>query len=433
MRPRRALNAVAAVLAIVAVFAVGAAPATAAEPDDVLPVGEAIGLLSLHDLGVRPNEPVVAAVGRTTGRGGWLVARDGGVFALGDAPFLGTATAAAPVAAALAVGDGLWAVSETGKVVSVGAPVPPPSAGVRLTARLTDAALAPGGGLWLLARDGTTYALGGARPLPRVTLGIWEIAVSLAPVAGGVEVLTGGGRVAGLAGAASRRVRVALPAVDQLPDGSVVESTGRITTPSGEVRSSDRCLSQPVATAMTGGGSVWLVTSSRPPVATVGLHPLDALDAEAADVVAGLRYAQACQAVVESPAWSIVHPLPGARSSSAFGSRIHPIYGRRQLHRGLDLAGGRTSAVRAAAAGEVVEVRERVGYGITLVIDHGDRRATLYGHLSRATVAVGDVVTAGQGVGVVGRTGFATGPHLHFEVRVDGEVVDPTPYVQAAG
>jgi murein DD-endopeptidase MepM/ murein hydrolase activator NlpD len=74
-------------------------------------------------------------------------------------------------------------------------------------------------------------------------------------------------------------------------------------------------------------------------------------------------------------------------------------------------------------------VRQQVAYGKAVVIDHGGRTATLYAHLARVDVAVGQAVAAGDAIGTVGSTGFATGPHLHYEVRVEGEPVDPRPYL----
>lgn len=403
------------------------APAAAAERDDVLTVDGA-EVLSLRDLGVTPASPIVAAVPRRTGEGLWLVGRDGGVFALGDAPFLGTATAAAPVVAAVPVNDGMWVVSASGAVVSLGAIAPPRPLASAPTSPIVDSVRSGGTGLWLLARNGTIHSLGGAPELPAVRLGLLEAAVSLVKSGDGVQVLTGNGRVAGV-GAPSTSVKVELPAVDQLPDGSVVESNGRVWALDGTITEPARCLADPVVVSATGGGSHWLVTSPKPAPATAQLAPLAALDAEHDDLVFRLRLAQACQR--SGAALTIVDPLPGSRYTSRYGWRIHPIHKVPQFHRGLDLAGGQATA-RAAAAGEVVEVSLRVGYGNTVLIDHGNGWSTLYGHLAKASVSVGQQITAGAAVGRVGKTGFATGPHLHFEVRSFGQVVDPTPYVQAA-
>jgi len=94
-------------------------------------------------------------------------------------------------------------------------------------------------------------------------------------------------------------------------------------------------------------------------------------------------------------------------------------------HDGVDFAAPSGSAIRAAAAGTVVAANPRGGYGNATIVDHGGGVATLYAHQSEMFVAPGTVVGAGQVIGSVGSTGFSTGPHLHFEVRVRGIPVDP--------
>ncbi len=115
--------------------------------------------------------------------------------------------------------------------------------------------------------------------------------------------------------------------------------------------------------------------------------------------------------------------------SSPFGQRMHPIFHEVRMHTGIDIGAGYGSPVRAAAAGTVVVAGYISGYGTAIVVDHGGGLATLYGHLSRLGVHVGSRVTGGQTIGAVGNTGNSTGPHLHFEVRVNGTPVDPMKYL----
>jgi murein DD-endopeptidase MepM/ murein hydrolase activator NlpD len=183
------------------------------------------------------------------------------------------------------------------------------------------------------------------------------------------------------------------------------------------------CKDQVVAgAAARPGGGQWLVSSPAPPARPSG-DPLEALANESGQLETVLRFRQACQPTPAVAKGIIASPLPGARVTTVFGWRIHPIYRRLELHTGLDLAGG--SRILAAASGTVVEVGYRVGYGLTTVVDHGNGIATLYGHQAGVSVKVGDHVDQGQGIGTVGSSGYATGPHLHFEVRVHGVPTDP--------
>jgi murein DD-endopeptidase MepM/ murein hydrolase activator NlpD len=133
-------------------------------------------------------------------------------------------------------------------------------------------------------------------------------------------------------------------------------------------------------------------------------------------------------------------PVPGFyRVSSGFGYRIHPIFGDRRMHTGIDI--GRNldppksidgAAIFAAGSGTVVSAGWRNGYGYTVVLDHGDGVATLYAHQPSGgiTVSAGQSVARGARIGTVGSTGYSTGPHLHFEVRINGEPVDPMKYLK---
>ncbi|HSF85494.1 MAG TPA: peptidoglycan DD-metalloendopeptidase family protein [Acidimicrobiia bacterium] len=123
-----------------------------------------------------------------------------------------------------------------------------------------------------------------------------------------------------------------------------------------------------------------------------------------------------------------VRPVPGA-ITSPFGPRVHPILGYARMHTGLDFRAPHGQAIRAAASGRVILAGPYGGYGNTIVIDHGGGVATLYAHQSSLAVGYGAQIGAGDTVGYIGSTGFSTGPHLHFEVRVNGEPVNPVPYL----
>lgn len=125
----------------------------------------------------------------------------------------------------------------------------------------------------------------------------------------------------------------------------------------------------------------------------------------------------------------IVPPAAGSVSSK-FGLRADPWTGESRLHRGVDIAAASGSAVKSVAGGRVVFSGWLEGYGNLVAIDHGDGIVSRYGHNEINLVQNGDEVAAGQEIALVGATGRATGPHLHFEVLRDGRPVDP---MQAAG
>jgi len=117
--------------------------------------------------------------------------------------------------------------------------------------------------------------------------------------------------------------------------------------------------------------------------------------------------------------------------SSGFGVRTDPFLGRPAMHTGLDFRASTGDPVRATANGRVVSAGWAGGYGRMVEIDHGNGLATRYGHLSRINVKVGEQIHIGQIVGEVGSTGRSTGPHLHYETRIDGEAVDPQRFLRA--
>ncbi len=111
--------------------------------------------------------------------------------------------------------------------------------------------------------------------------------------------------------------------------------------------------------------------------------------------------------------------------TSGYGWRVHPIFKTRRFHAGIDIGSPSGAAVVASATGEVVYAGTANGYGRHVIVSHGGGVATLYGHLSSISSGVGAVLARGDSVGRVGCTGYCTGPHLHFEVRVNGEPDDP--------
>ena len=123
-------------------------------------------------------------------------------------------------------------------------------------------------------------------------------------------------------------------------------------------------------------------------------------------------------------------PVPGG-IVSGFGYRTNPIGGGTGFHAGVDMVASSGTPIRACKAGKVVVASAQGGYGNAVVIDHGGGMGTLYGHQSRLAVHPGDHVNAGDVIGYVGSTGYATGPHLHFEVRLSGNPVDPAPFLAA--
>lgn len=121
-------------------------------------------------------------------------------------------------------------------------------------------------------------------------------------------------------------------------------------------------------------------------------------------------------------------PILGARLSSVFGRRNHPVLGGVRMHTGIDYAAPVGTEVSATGAGRVVFAGTIRGYGLTIDIDHGGGVVTRYAHLSEIAedVREGTRVKAGDSIGAVGATGLVSGPNLHYEVRVDGRPVDPT-------
>jgi murein DD-endopeptidase MepM/ murein hydrolase activator NlpD len=122
-------------------------------------------------------------------------------------------------------------------------------------------------------------------------------------------------------------------------------------------------------------------------------------------------------------------PVASGWVSSDYGYRVDPFNGRRAWHGGVDFAGAEGSRVVAVAAGIVTGAGSERGYGNMVEIDHGDGLVTRYGHNRENRVAVGDLVKKGEVIALMGKTGRASGPHVHFEVTRDGQSMNPAPYI----
>jgi murein DD-endopeptidase MepM/ murein hydrolase activator NlpD len=359
-------------------------------------------------LGAIPlNQPITGIAPTPTGGGYWLVAADGGVFTFGDAAYLGSAGGSPPSHRVIGLvptgsGRGYWLVTEGGQVIAFGTAR---HLGDRLGQTSSPVVgLAPARdshGYWLASADGSVHAFGTAL-----------FAGSLA----------------------GQRLDEPVTAIDGAAAGAgyyLVTRDGAVHTFGGAPfagSSANACKDAVLDIEARRGGGYWLGTAPLAPATwPPGTHPLDQLAAEERQLTSLLRIRQGCQPGASPQRGLLAHPLPGARRTGSYGPRTHPVYRRPQFHTGSDFAGG--STVRAALGGTVVEVRTRTGYGLTVVIDHGNGIATTYSHLARAAVGPGQTVTTGQSVGTVGSSGYATGDHLHFEVRVHGAHTDPGSWI----
>ncbi|MCH2191490.1 MAG: M23 family metallopeptidase [Gammaproteobacteria bacterium] len=122
-------------------------------------------------------------------------------------------------------------------------------------------------------------------------------------------------------------------------------------------------------------------------------------------------------------------PVKGGWVSSSFGTRMHPITGRKDFHRGVDIPGKLGADVLAVADGVVTQSRNNASYGWLVEIDHGNGYTTLYSHNKKNTVKVGETVVKGQTIAKIGSTGLSTGPHVHFEVSKNNKRINPIRYL----
>ncbi|NJN33690.1 MAG: M23 family metallopeptidase [Saprospiraceae bacterium] len=114
---------------------------------------------------------------------------------------------------------------------------------------------------------------------------------------------------------------------------------------------------------------------------------------------------------------------------SGFGMRLHPIHKVRRFHKGIDFTAPHGTAIQATGDGEVVKAGYDGGYGNCVIIDHGYGYRTLYAHMSKLEAKVGQRVKKGQRIGLIGSTGSSTGAHCHYEVHLNGNVVNPIQFV----
>jgi hypothetical protein len=184
-----------------------------------------------------------------------------------------------------------------------------------------------------------------------------------------------------------------------------------------------------------GGPEVQLANQSAQPVALADvLGSLDQLQQQLSDrerqmrVLEDLLLAGRLEKEIRPSGW----PISGGYITSGFGVRTDPFTGMRDYHPGIDFAAPEGSQVMAVAAGIVTQAGESNGYGNLVEIDHGNGYVTRYGHNERLLVRVGDRVRKGQAVALIGSTGRSTGPHVHFEVVLNGNIVNPEQYIEAA-
>lgn len=130
--------------------------------------------------------------------------------------------------------------------------------------------------------------------------------------------------------------------------------------------------------------------------------------------------------VISSGSW----PVPGySRISSPYGYRTHPVLNTQKMHTGIDIPAPTGTPVVSVDGGRVIYSGVQGSYGNTVMVDHGNGKVSLYAHNSQLLVSVGQTVQKGQAIAKIGSTGMSTGPHLHFEIRINGKHTNPVPYI----
>jgi len=151
-----------------------------------------------------------------------------------------------------------------------------------------------------------------------------------------------------------------------------------------------------------------------------------AIDAKVAELERQQEAARKAGQTVVTGSGQFMWPVPSCTTiGSGFGYRIHPIFGDKRFHSGVDISASAGATIVAADSGTVVTAVYSSSYGNYVVISHGSGTTTLYAHMSSMAVSSGQTVTKGQTIGYVGSTGWSTGPHCHFEIKIGGQLVDP--------
>lgn len=153
----------------------------------------------------------------------------------------------------------------------------------------------------------------------------------------------------------------------------------------------------------------------------------ESLEAELEELAAQNSVNVESGAIISSGSW----PVPGhSRVSSPYGYRLHPVLNVQKMHTGIDIPAATGTPAVAIDSGKVIYSGNQGSYGLTVMIQHDDGKVTLYAHNSQLLVSVGQRVEKGQAVTKIGSTGRSTGPHLHFEVRINGSHTNPMAYIQ---
>ncbi len=183
----------------------------------------------------------------------------------------------------------------------------------------------------------------------------------------------------------------------------------------------------PIAFACAAPVAAASLTDAQP-MPTAAAPDMSAGDAQFAAIFSSWKRLDTLQGVVAVPSG---RPVDLSTFTSGYGVRSDPFRHSAAMHAGVDLAGPTGSPVYATADGVVAHAGWLGGYGNLVKIEHGKALETRYGHLSKILVRPGTPVKRGQLIALLGSTGRSTGPHLHYEVRVDGRAVNPLPFIQA--